>query len=141
MLSNVNFPLENQRYTKSLYETLMKVVRDSLNFKVKTGALLALASPLNINDYQYEDNNGKQVVMDILESVRYSLETIENVNTSSNHDELKYQGNFMDTLDIVLEHFKSITVWDEFKGIEQSILHLKAEISAPKKFNFNSNGE
>ena len=140
MLSNPNFPLgQNIPYTKDLIETLSKVTLNSMNFKVKTSALLALSAPKKLSDYSHSDQTGNTTILEILKSIKNSLETIEGVNTKSTYEEQKLASNFIDTILLSLKHFEKLYSGN-LGNVVNEILELKDELIRPKKINFDSVG-
>jgi len=87
MLRNPNFPIgsRSNNWSVLLYESLIKVVQTSKNFKVRINACLALSTPTTRAKY------GDTVMLcKILQVIVTSLENVDNL-TGTGFSEVKYQ--------------------------------------------------
>jgi hypothetical protein len=140
ILSNPDFPTERTYFTKELYTTLSEVVRDSLNFKVKTSAILALAAPKCIKLYEYDDTKGIAMLDSILDHLELGLINIELVLAKSTYEEQNYLHSFLNAIDTIIQHFQGL-VLDMKDSTKQKINRINAlqyMILHPKKSSFDS---
>ena len=92
MLRNPNFPIgsRSNNWSVPLYESLIKIVQTSKNFKVRINACLALSTPTTRAKY-----GDTMMLCNILQAIVTSLENIDNL-TGTRFNEVKYQEQLRD---------------------------------------------
>ncbi|CAI2176297.1 4075_t:CDS:10 [Funneliformis geosporum] len=123
MLRNPNFPigLRSNNWSIPLYESLIKVVQTSKNFKVRINACLALSTPTTRAKY-----GGDTIMLSkILHAVVTSLEKIDNL-TGTGFSEVKYQEQLRNQLLNTYHHLINISSVSDKDFIESYIQRVNA---------------
>ncbi|CAG8613835.1 16614_t:CDS:10 [Funneliformis caledonium] len=118
MLRNPNFPigLRSNNWSIPLYESLIKVVQTSKNFKVRINACLALSTPTTRAKY-----GGDTIMLSkILQAVVTSLENVDNL-TGTGFSEVKYQEQLRNQLLNTYHHLINISSVNDKRFIESYI--------------------
>ncbi|CAG8443342.1 1080_t:CDS:2, partial [Acaulospora colombiana] len=86
MLHNPSFPIGTKNHwSTQLYESLIRVVQTSKNFKVRINACLALATPMTREKY-----GDVTILCKILHAIVSSIENVDNLSNTG-FGEVKYQ--------------------------------------------------
>ncbi|KAJ3363417.1 HEAT repeat-containing protein 6 [Kappamyces sp. JEL0680] len=95
-------------YTSQLYKALVDVSAASQNFKVKTGALMALSTPEPLEKYGSPELSPAQTILQILKGLKATALSIEKSLVRAPIDEQKHLHQFLDAFYNLLEHLNRV---------------------------------
>jgi uncharacterized UPF0160 family protein len=131
----------NVIYTNQLLTNLCQITLKSYNFKVKTGAIMALYTPTSLLSYETEEKSSSEMIYYILCTIVSSMETVDQALARLTFEEQKHLKQYLDAILDSISHFKKIVPWNNnFVTIESQILKLHQQIIEPQKSNFDSTG-
>jgi hypothetical protein len=121
-------------YSDIIFKSLVEVSSSSSNFKVKTGAILALATPEDLGRYGTTNMKPLETVAFILTGLKSTVLSIDKIITRATNEEQNYLFQFLDALRNLLEHLQIVcgVQWNEgMVALERSV--LKALTTAGKQ--------
>ena len=110
------FPLgTNVAYTKPLFKSLVEVSSSSTNFKVKTGAILALTSVASLDRFETPQDTAENLILMILRGLIETVKSIDVVFIRATLEEQTYQFQLCDALSNLVNHLRVIcsSSWTE----------------------------
>lgn len=130
-------------YTESLLSALLLVSATSLNFKVKAGALWALARPRRLQRYASPESVANVMLIKFLKGLQETANSVEIVLARSSIDEQKCLNQFIEAFNNLLKHLRAVDQegWtEEMTRLETDILYI---LSTTGKFTscFDPNGK
>jgi hypothetical protein len=121
-------------YSDIIFKSLVEVSSSSSNFKVKTGAILALATPEDLERYGTNVMKPLETIAFILTGLKITVLSIDKIITRATNEEQNYLFQFLDALRSLLEHVQVVCgdQWNQdMVVLERSV--LKALTTAGKQ--------
>lgn len=119
------FPLGGTvTYTDMLFSSLIDVASSSQNFKVKTGAIGALAMPDTLSRYETTSQSSISCIKAIILGLVDTAKSIERVLLRATKDDQKYLIAFVDSINKLRDHLQLVSgpLWDnQMSEIDLSI--------------------
>jgi hypothetical protein len=144
LLAYEGFPLGSSiPYTGQLYKELIGVSISSTNFKVKTGAILALSTPSSKARYGCPEVDSDQMIEFLIKNLEETALSVEITVSRAPIDDQKYLEQFNEAVQGLLRHFQTILgpeKWLTFKDLESEILLIIDGVGKQKSSAFNPKG-